>query len=111
MTEHQKSFRDQSSENRLSSSVAKKRKRSLSSVDDSIASDEERLDHGNHSALLVEEHAKHQTTKVMAGVRLPDLIHPTSLYQDYEQKAIPTFDSEEDVLKSALVRTTSCLSC
>ena len=46
----------------------------------------------------------------MTGVRLPDLIYPTSLYKAYDEQAI-ALDSEEDVLKSALVRITYYLSC
>ena len=108
MTERRESFENQSSNDRSSSSVPnrKKRKRSLSSVDESLASDEESVDHGNNSALLISEHTKHQTHKIMTGIRLPDLIYPTSLYTPYDQ-ATTKFDSQEDVLKSASVRISS----
>ena len=113
MTEYQKIIENQSSNVRSSSLVTKrqKRKRSVSSVDDSIASDEESVDYGNNGALLAYEHTKHQTPKIMTGVRLPRLVHPTSLYQAYGEQAIATVNSEEDVLKSALVRITPYLSC
>ncbi|KAL8797500.1 MAG: hypothetical protein Q9195_000316 [Heterodermia aff. obscurata] len=102
MTEHQKSFENQSSKDTSSPSISerKKRKRSLSSIDDSIASDEQSVNHGKNPALLVDEHTKHQTPKVMTGVRLPGLVYPTSLYKN--DQAITTLDSEDDVLKSAL---------
>ena len=112
MTEHQKSFENQSPRDKSSSlgpternTERKKRRRSLSSVDGSTASDEESVDHGNNSVLPVDERTKHQTPKVMTGVRLPGLVYPTSLYND-DRQAITTVDSEEDVLKSALVRIT-----
>ena len=108
MTEDRKSFESPSSNDGPGSSVSnrKKRKRSLS-VDESLASDEESVDHGNNSALLISDHKKHQTPKIVTGIRLPALVYPTSLYTPYDQEATTDFDSQEDVLKSALVRISS----
>ena len=109
MTEHQKSFEIQSSKAGSSSSITnkKKRKLSVSSIDESIASDEESVNHGNVRALLVDEPPNRKRAKSMTGVRLPGLVYPPSLYRPYDEQAITTLDLEEDVLRSTLVRMTS----